>query len=180
MIDRINRIVVDIARTRQELNESLHAFPEEAFTLRPAPDEWSAGEVAAHLAIVENSVAAVLRRLLGQGKERGEKEERKEEGREEDHVTLPPLPAERIDAPQRFLPENVLPKSAALETLAASRTALLAAVEESRSFDLRNAIFPHRILGDLNFYQWILFVGAHERRHIGQIGTIRARTDGAA
>ncbi len=180
MTDRINRIVADIARTRQELNESLHAFPEEAFTLRPAPDEWSAGEVAAHLAVVENSVAAVLRRLLEHGKERGEKEEREEEGRKEDDVTLPPLPAERIDAPQRFIPENVLPKTAAVEALAASRRAILEAIDASRPFDLRGAIFPHRILGDLNFYQWILFVGAHERRHIGQIGTIRKRTDAAA
>lgn len=179
MTDRIDRIVADIARTREELNESLRAFPEETFTLRPAPDEWSAGEVAAHLAVVENSVVAVLRRLLEQAKEGGEAQ-REEEGTEEYEATLPPLPAERIDAPQRFIPENVLPKNAAVEALAASRRAILEAIDESRPFDLRGAIFPHRILGDLNFYQWILFVGAHERRHIGQIGTIRKRTDAAA
>lgn len=175
----IDRIVADIARTREELNESLRAFPEETFTLRPGPDEWSAGEVAAHLAVVENSVVAVLRRLLEQGKEGGEAQ-REEEGTAEYEVTLPPLPAERIDAPQRFIPENILPKDAAIEALAASRSAILETVDESRPFDLRGAIFPHRILGDLNFYQWILFVGAHERRHIGQIGTIRKRTDAAA
>ncbi len=33
---------------------------------------------------------------------------------------------------------------------------------------------PHRIFGEMNFYQWIVFAGSHEARHAAQVAEIGA------
>jgi hypothetical protein len=43
------------------------------------------------------------------------------------------------------------------------------------SFDglaIDTVAFPHPRLGDLNVYQWVLFIGAHEGKHAAQIREI--------
>ena len=33
--------------------------------------------------------------------------------------------------------------------------------------------FPHPVWGPINLYQWLLFVGAHEQRHLAQINALK-------
>ncbi len=35
--------------------------------------------------------------------------------------------------------------------------------------DLRNHVFPHPFLGQLDCYQWLLFIAAHCERHVRQM-----------
>jgi hypothetical protein len=42
-------------------------------------------------------------------------------------------------------------------------------VAETDGLAIAGIVFPHRLLGPLNLYQWVIFMGAHELRHAQQI-----------
>jgi len=59
--------------------------------------------------------------------------------------------------------------SEALEGLESSREALRAAAGAASGLSLGEIKHTHPILGELDLYQWLIFVGQHEGRHKKQI-----------
>lgn len=173
-----NHVFADIAQARAELIEAVNSVPDHLFTVAPGEGEWSAGEVVAHLELVEKGITTILSRLLEREKEEGRPRSANTNG--VGTTTLPPLPAERIRATPRSTPEQALSKGDALAAIATSRERLQVILEESLPYNLTERKFQHLILGDLNFYQWVLFIGVHERRHTGQIIRIRETLGTAA
>ena len=69
----------------------------------------------------------------------------------------------------------------ALRSLTDSRRALRDSLVEGDGMDLSVIKRPHPALGELNLYQWGLFIGKHEERHTLQIErTLRELQEGAA
>ena len=50
-----------------------------------------------------------------------------------------------------------------------ARAAFLEFLTSADGLALGTLVFPHPALGQLNLYQWIAFIGAHEARHTAQI-----------
>jgi hypothetical protein len=59
--------------------------------------------------------------------------------------------------------------------LAASRAALVVQTGKADAYDLSQLHAPHPAFGRLNMYQWILFIGPLELRHLHQIEREPAR-----
>ena len=55
------------------------------------------------------------------------------------------------------------------EALDESRGTLLHTIERCDGLALESVSIPHAVLGPINLYQWIAFVGTHEARHAAQI-----------
>jgi hypothetical protein len=55
-----------------------------------------------------------------------------------------------------------------------TRAALRAAALAGDGLALGEVIQPHLVLGPINLYQWLLFVGGHEVRHTAQVREIAA------
>ncbi len=133
------------------------------------PDRWTVADNLDHLRVVETGVSKLL------------------------HVKLTrhdgPLPLEQSDAsvldclkhlnfedrsrrvmaPQMVQPVRNRTRQEALEGLLASRETLLATMLRAEGVALGEFRFLHPTLGDLDLYQWLVFVGLHERRHAAQI-----------
>jgi hypothetical protein len=77
-----------------------------------------------------------------------------------------------IRAPEPVQPRGELTASQALAALAESRRELLSALDRADGFALGQITFPHPLIGPLDLYQWVLFVGQHEARHAAQIEEI--------
>jgi hypothetical protein len=75
----------------------------------------------------------------------------------------------RIVAPDRVAPDPAAEFAAAWASLQAVRPRLLRAVASVDGRDLTTVSAPHPILGPLNGYEWVLFIGQHEERHLGQL-----------
>ncbi|GAC1515641.1 MAG: DinB family protein [Gemmatimonadaceae bacterium] len=138
--------------------------------VRPDGRGWSPAQVLDHLARVEQGVARLVAKRVVQARVRGL--------RGEDSTTslLHSLDHRHIDDPTHPLaaPDSVAPAesasaSTALQSLALSRSALLAAVHDGDGLALGEILHTHPSLGELNLYQWILFVALHEVRHTKQI-----------
>jgi hypothetical protein len=79
------------------------------------------------------------------------------------------LDAAVLQSPAAVRPRENVDISEALEGLESSREALRAAVVSASGLSLGEIKHTHPILGELDLYQWLIFLGQHEGRHKRQI-----------
>ena len=169
----VAEIFDDIDSTRADLLRSVEGLSAEQRDFRPSPDRWSVAEIVEHLSIVEGNVVRLLGTLMEKAGEEGAArvadapfapvsiEEFVEQSR-----------GQKFNAPERIRPTGA-PLADSLARLRDSRSALHSLrprVEQTDGAALR---FPHPVWGPINLYQWLLFVGAHEQRHLAQINALK-------
>jgi AcrR family transcriptional regulator len=172
--------LVDYATVqRRVLFDAVSAVPDPFRDQRLHAGLWSIAEVLEHLHRVESGVARLLVKTIERGRQRGVPEER------ETGSLLHRLDAYDLTRRSRYLsaPEPVVPRGTytaaqALEALVLSRETLLEAIRSGDGLALDELKFPHPLLGSLDMYQWILFVGQHEGRHAAQIAEIGRMSPG--
>ncbi|MCA1619953.1 MAG: DinB family protein [Acidobacteria bacterium] len=170
----VGEIYEHIDRTRERLVRAVEGLSDDEQRFRPAPDRWSAAQLCEHLSIVEGSVVGLLGKLLARAEESGAA---RVEGAAFEPVSVEEFVersrAVRFEAPERLRPADSTPLADSLARLRDSRAALHGlrpALERADGHALR---FPHPAWGPLNLYQWLLFVGAHESRHLAQIEALK-------
>jgi uncharacterized damage-inducible protein DinB len=138
--------------------------------MRPREGTWSAAQILTHLAIVEAGVARLIEKSVKWARENGIGPESSDES------VLASLDArkvatsrESIEAPEALEPPADAKIATAVESLSSSRMALRRALEAGDGLDLAVVKRQHRILGELNIYEWGLFIAQHEERHTRQI-----------
>ena len=167
---RLAETMTFVEEKRRELLQSFEGVDGNRLSRRAAPDGWSVAEILEHLRMVESGVARLITKRVGQAKEAGLGEEKS---------TAPVLPSfDRYSAilekavmqsPATVQPRADIDISDALEGLESSREALRAAVVSATGLSLGEIKHTHQILGELDLYQWLIFVGHHEGRHKKQI-----------
>jgi uncharacterized damage-inducible protein DinB len=173
MHPRLSELVNHAAAQRARLLSAVSLIPEPRRQQRAQPDCWSTAEVLEHLHRVERSVV----RLLAHGLERATAEGIGPEIETESVVHWLDgfqlvRRTSRISAPEWVRPRGESSAAQALAALAESRQALLTAIGALDGLALDKITQSHPLLGSLNLYQWILFVGQHEARHAAQIEEI--------
>jgi hypothetical protein len=81
----------------------------------------------------------------------------------------------RLVAPETVAPAENPDRDTVVGRLAASRAALLAAIESGDGLALGSIRHTHARFGELDLYEWILFVAEHEGRHAAQIAEAASR-----
>ena len=74
-----------------------------------------------------------------------------------------------MQAPETVRPRANADINEALAGLESSREALRAAAVAASGLSLGEIKHTHPFLGELDLYQWLIFVGQHEGRHKKQI-----------
>jgi DinB superfamily len=130
----------------------------------PAPDCWSAAEVIAHVASVEERTIFGMKRLL--------------------RSTPQPVPlrkrfhlplgiatwrGRKVRTPIPLDANSVRDKPESFAGLIATREATVAFIESTRCTDISLYHYQHPFLGGLNMYDWFRTIGYHELRHAKQI-----------
>lgn len=158
---------------RADLRTTVERIPLELRGKTPDPDRWSVAQVLHHLTLIENRVGPLVNKLVTGARAKGVGPEL------ETSSILNARHAERIadrsfkvPAPEEIVPPSDIDAASAWSALEQSREALKAAVTAGDGLALSEIRYPHPVLGDINLYQWILFVGSHEVRHTAQIREI--------
>jgi uncharacterized damage-inducible protein DinB len=146
-----------------------HLSPEDA-ARRPSPNAWSVDEVLTHLSLVEPGVAKRIAKSVGKAKGEGLEHETCVASvlGSLDGPALEQLNEKQV-APEFVDPKTVLSLPEALAALERSRESLRHAMAESDGWALERVVAPHPRLGTIDMYQWLVFLGRHERRHLAQI-----------
>lgn len=151
-------------------------------------DRWSGMMVLDHLTRVDGSVAALLERLVQRAEvvpwsaaapAAGSARARRPEvpGRVVEHILSVPTVSDAE-------PEAGVARDTALARLEEARAAVIGVARSSADRDMSAVIFPHRLLGRMDFYQWLAFLAEHEEGHTNQLravlGDARAAATGGA
>jgi uncharacterized damage-inducible protein DinB len=137
---------------------------------RPADDRWSVAEILEHLAYVERALAKHSARLLDEAQAQGLGPDPEADSvlHSLDRFGVATRQG-RITAGERVSPKGALQPDEALAILGDARAALLLRYRQADGLDLTRPRAPHPVLGELDLYQWLLFVAQHEARHTLQI-----------
>lgn len=176
MHTRLSEITRYVDAQRAALLAAADLLPASRWTERPTPDAWSVSDVLEHLHRVERGSARLIAKLAAEARDAGHPAE------ENEGSVMGCLDAARltdrtvrIASPERVAPEGGWPRAAALEALAASRATLHEGIAAADGLALQSLRHVHPRLGDIDLYQWILFIGQHEARHVVQVAeTVRA------
>jgi len=178
-------VLAVLQEERERLLATVADLPEDDVNRRPPSGAWSVGEVLDHLHRVETGIARIVAGLISKAKAAGPLPPAPAESEEAVAAALASLDRFRIDtvvrpieASEPVRPQGTHPKAELLDALGRSRAALLAAVAEGAGHDLAALRYPHRVLGDIDLQQWLLFAAKHERRHVTQIERVKAAITG--
>jgi hypothetical protein len=178
MHPRLAELVEYAQLQREAVLAAVSAIPESNRGLRPDASTWSVAEVLEHLHTVESGIAKLLGRSIQKAREAGAEAEQDYTSLMHSLDSLQLTNRSRpFNAPDPVLPRGKLTSAEALVALGESRQRLLHAILTGEGLALTGIVYPHPLVGMLNLYQWILFVGQHEGRHSEQIRDIGRSLD---
>jgi hypothetical protein len=157
-----------IVRHLQASRGKLLSAAEEVSDLRwresPARGSWSAAEVIAHVAIIEETTIFGMKRLLRAAP-------KPVPLRKRFHLPLAIAAwrGRKVRTPIPLDEKRVRDKQESLSGLFATRQATLEFIESTRGTDVCAYRYEHPFLGSLNMCEWFRTIGYHEIRHAKQI-----------
>lgn len=143
---------------------------------QPAEDRWSIGENLDHLALVEKGVGRIITKKVAEAQAAGKPVaiEAPSQLTSLDGYAISSSTRKMKVPDPRIMPRHGVEKDELFASLDASRNDLRKSFAALADYDLSVHTFPHPLLGEINLYQWILFIGQHERRHLNQINSVLA------
>lgn len=170
MHPRIAEILASLEASDDELQQAVGNIPAGLRTRRPSADRWSAAEVIDHLALVEQSVARLIRQRAAEANVGPDRD---------DSPVAPTFDSARVRdrsqarvARDAIQPQTGIDETSAWTHLESAKRALRDTLSTVDGLSLGDVSAPHPAFGPLNLYQWFLFVAAHKARHTDQIREI--------
>lgn len=163
--------VVDVLDSyRAALEQAVADVPASLHDTRPAPERWSVAEVLEHLGIVEGRIGQLVLGNLATARATGL-------AAEVDTSPVAPMfdvtglldRSTTVAASEASWPTAGLGTEAGWAALTERRRALRDAIVAADGLALGTVVVPHARFGNLNLYQWLLFLAGHEGRHTEQI-----------
>jgi hypothetical protein len=167
---RLAEIVEYLDGCRAALLAAVDEIPPDERDRRPSPERWSVGEILDHLYMVEAGSARLLAHRLMRAREAGLGPEHETSSLLAcmDHLEIDRSQT-KLQAPEPVRPRDGSRAEAALADLTAARAVLMETLRAGDGFDLTSVTARHATLGEINVYQWAVFVGKHELRHVEQV-----------
>ena len=166
-MDEMTRILEHMNNARATLLATAEAVPDQLWRKCPRAGAWSAGEVIAHLTMVESRIVRGAENIAG-----GPPTVEPVWSRIHLPVRLGEWRLIRVKTPIPLDASLVADKEVALEGLNAVRRECLRFIEKNRGRDLGAYRFRHPFFGSLNVYDWFRSIGYHELRHTKQLQEI--------
>lgn len=174
MQERLAEIMDFLEEKRKDLLRSFEGFDTahiQTLAHGGEPDRWSVAEIVEHLRMVESGIARLITKRVAQARADGLGSEKSTES------VMPTFDKYRemlesqgiMQSPPGVVPRADVGINEALSGLETSRADLRAAVNAVDGFSLGEIKHTHPILGELDLYQWLIFIGHHETRHRKQI-----------
>jgi hypothetical protein len=176
MHPRLAELTEYLAQQRRAVLTPASTVPTELWTARPAEGRWSISHILEHLHRVERGSAAMLAKRIGKARAEGHPAETETSSvlGTIERFGVSDRRGKPLVAPEIVDPQEAPDRATVEARLAESRAALLAAIESGDGLALGEIRHTHLRFGELNMYEWILFVAEHERRHAEQVAETAA------
>src|SRR4051812_3587685 len=175
MHPRTSELLRHLDTQHEHLRKAVESVPRDQRETKPTPDRWSVAEVIEHLSIVETRIERVFSAKLAEARAAGRVAAERETTPVVGTIDMDRVldRTRRITAAEAALPSGKLDADEAWAALERARTTLADSVRSADGLALSEIVQPHPVLGPINLYQWIAFVGGHEARHAAQVMELR-------
>ncbi len=165
------RAISYLKETQKDFLAAIDGVSDAQWKFKAAPERWSMAETAEHIAIAEDLIWGRVAEMM----KAPANPERRAETEGKDKIILEKIPdrSRKAQAPEVLKPTG---KFASREELVKhfdeTRAKEIAFLEETKE-DLRNHIADNPALDAMDAYQWVIFNGAHSKRHTAQIQEVK-------
>ena len=163
-MEDVKPIISQLEKAHGGLVATVGTVPDERWRSSPGGGAWSAGEVIAHLTMVETSVINGAEKVLSAAPRPVPLLKR---------FHVPVVAAKwrirKVKSPIPLDPNLVKERPAMMDEFGKVRERTLKFIEQNRGRDLSPYRFPHPFFGSLNVYDWLRILANHEVRHTKQI-----------
>ena len=168
---RLREIATYLDSVRAQLAALIEATPHAALTSVAPDGTWNGAQIVQHLGKVEGATAKMLEGVLSASIAAGIPPDSGTSSLLHSLERLLPGGAALRPslAPERMRPAAQVDLDASWASLVSVRERTYRAYATVDGRDLTTISVPHPLLGPLNAYEWLLFLGKHEERHIGQL-----------
>lgn len=167
-----DKVVQYLSTTRDQVISEVSKLSDAQWNFKQGPDRWSVGEVVEHLALAEAFLADTRQKVMAGAPATPEQLAK---AKPQDDVVLKAIPdrTKKVQAPEPIQPKQRLGSRAQVMAAYNDRRAQTLGYAQKTADDLRSRVGDSP-LGPLDGYQWLLFVAAHNERHLGQIREVKA------
>jgi ribosomal protein S15P/S13E len=168
-----DRAVEYLKQTEKDFLAATEGLSDAQWKFKAAPDRWSIAETAEHIAVTEQTIWELVSGKIMKSPATPEKAA---EAKGKDEIILTKIPdrSRKAQAPERLKPTGRWATRAALvKDFEGKRAEEIAYLTETKE-DLRNHFEEHPFLKTMDAYQWLIFNGAHCKRHTAQILEVKA------
>jgi len=168
-----NRALEYLKQTQKDFLASIDGVSEAQWKFKAAPDRWSIAETAEHIAVAEQTIWELVSGKIMKSPPAPEKRA-EVKGKEETILKAIPDRSRKAQAPEQLKPTGRFATRGELtkefESIRGKEISFVADTKE----DLRSHFEEHPFLKTMDAYQWLLFNGAHCKRHTAQILEVKA------
>ncbi len=166
----LDRAVQYLQETRKGVEEATKGLSEAQWKFKAAADRWSVAEVVEHLALAE----AFLMQLITERVMKAPAGAPDRNVKEIDAFVLATIPdrTNKAQAPGPLVPTGRWTPKEALDRFLQSRDKTIEFTKSTP--DLREHVIDSAVGKPLDAYEWLLFIGAHSKRHTAQIKEVKA------
>ena len=167
-----DKVVQYLSTTRDQVVAETEKLSDAQWNFKAGPDRWSVGEVVEHLALAESFLAGARQQAMASAAPTAE-QLAGTKGKDELILKAIPDRTKKVQAPEPIQPKQRLGSRDKVMAAYKERRAQTLDYAQKTTDDLRSRIGDSP-LGPLDAYQWLLFVAAHNERHLGQIREAKA------
>jgi hypothetical protein len=161
----------ELRASEARLLEVVRGLTAEQWSFREAPERWSIAEVVEHLVVWESFMLGAVRGAL-EGPAEPEKQAAVA-GKDALVLGLAGSRDKKLKSREAARPTGRWSDFGEMLVEFRARRAQTIEFAESTQADLRSHFFAHITFGDLDCYQWLVAMGRHTLRHVGQIEEIK-------
>ncbi|HMJ06951.1 MAG TPA: DinB family protein [Chthoniobacterales bacterium] len=165
------RAINYLKETQKNFLAAVDGVSDAQWKFKPAPERWSIAETAEHIATAEDFIWARVNEIM----KAPANPERRAETQGKDKIILDKIPdrSHKAQAPEPLKPTGKFATREELvkhfQEVRAKEIAFLEGTKE----DLRSHIADNPALDAMDAYQWVIFNGAHSKRHTAQIEEVK-------
>ena len=169
------RAISYLKETQKDFLAAIDGVSDAQWKFKAAPDRWSIAETAEHIAVAEDLIWGRVNEMM----KAPANPERRAETAGKDKVILDKIPdrSRKAQAPEVLKPTGrFATREELVKHFKEVRAKEIAFLEQTKE-DLRSHVADHPALGAMDGYQWVIFNGAHSKRHTAQIEEVKTAAD---
>jgi hypothetical protein len=166
-------LVTELQASHQEVVETVKTLSPGQLAFKPAPDRWSVTECLEHISNTEVALFGyIVKKVLATPAATGEAKQ-KAAGKDDAVMKMVTDRTARFQAPAEIQPSGkYATREAVLQAFGDGRKKTLEFVKTTEQ-DLRGHVLRGAV-GEMDGYQWLLYLSGHTRRHLAQIKEVMA------